>query len=318
MENPILEIKNYTLAFEIEGKLFNVLNDINFSFNSGKIYAIVGESGCGKTMSMMSVLKLLPKKSKILSGEILFNGENLLDFSEGEMLNIRGKKIALIPQDPMTSLNPLYTVENQLVEVIMMHNSTDKEKAKEIALEALKTVKFKDAENKIKSYPHELSGGMKQRVIIAMALSCNADILIADEPTTALDVTIQAQILKLLEEIKNKGKTIILITHDLSVVAQFADEISIMYMGHIVERASKFELFSKPKHPYTIALMGALPIEKGKRLKNIKGQPSPLSESISGCAFHPRCDFCKDICKNTSPELKKVGNSFVACHFPRA
>ncbi len=313
---PVLEIKNYSLGLSIDDSVYKVLNNINFTFYKGKIHAIVGESGCGKTMSVMSVLKLLPKNSKVLSGEILFEGLDLLKLSEKEIRKIRGRKIALIPQDPMTSLNPLYTVENQLIETIMMHNDISHNEAFKKAIEVLKSVEFPNPEDRIKSYPHELSGGMKQRVIIAMALAANADILIADEPTTALDVTIQAQILKLLEKIKEQGKTIILITHDLGVVARYSDDISIMYLGNVVERAQSDELFKNPHHPYTRALIDALPVRKGKKLKNIKGQPSALTEPIFGCPFHPRCQRADDTCASKLPHLENIGNSSVACHHP--
>lgn len=315
-EFPILEIKNYSLGIEIDKKIYPILKNINFSFFKGKIHAIVGESGCGKTMSVMSILKLLPKNSKVLGGKIMFEGRNILSYSEKQMRQIRGRKIALIPQDPMTSLNPLYTIENQLLEVIMLHNDISKEQALKVAIQTLESVEFKDAEKRIKSYPHELSGGMKQRVIIAMALAANADILIADEPTTALDVTIQAQILKLLEKIKQQGKTIILITHDLGVVAQYSDDISIMYLGAIVERAQTRELFKNPHHPYTKALIEALPVKKGKKLKNIKGQPSQITQIIEGCPFNPRCEKADYMCHTKMPELTNISNSNVSCHHP--
>lgn len=313
---PVLEIKNYSLGLSIDDSVYKVLSNINFNFYKGKIHAIVGESGCGKTMSVMSVLKLLPKNSKVLSGEILFEGLDLLKLSEKEIRKIRGRKIALIPQDPMTSLNPLYTVENQLIETIMLHNDISHNEAFKKAIDVLKSVEFPNPEDRIKSYPHELSGGMKQRVIIAMALAANADILIADEPTTALDVTIQAQILKLLEKIKEQGKTIILITHDLGVVARYSDDISIMYLGNVVERAQSDELFKNPHHPYTRALIDALPVRKGKKLKNIKGQPSALTEPIFGCPFHPRCQRADDTCASKLPHLENIGNSSVACYHP--
>lgn len=315
-EFPILEIKNYSLGIEIDKKIYPILKNINFSFFKGKIHAIVGESGCGKTMSVMSILKLLPKNSKVLGGKIMFEGQNILSYSEKQMRQIRGRKIALIPQDPMTSLNPLYTIENQLLEVIMLHNDISKEQALKVAIQTLESVEFKDAEKRIKSYPHELSGGMKQRVIIAMALAANADILIADEPTTALDVTIQAQILKLLEKIKQQGKTIILITHDLGVVAQYSDDISIMYLGAIVERAQTRELFKNPHHPYTKALIEALPVKKGKKLKNIKGQSSQITQIIEGCPFNPRCEKADYMCHTKMPELTNISNSNVSCHHP--
>lgn len=316
MQQSVLEIKNFSLGLEIDRKTYSVLKDINFSFFKGKIHAIVGESGCGKTMSMMSMLRLLPKNSKFLGGKILFEGKNILELDERDMREIRGRKIALIPQDPMTSLNPLYTVENQLLETIMLHNDVSKERALDIALKTLESVEFKDAQKRIKAYPHELSGGMKQRVIIAMALAANADILIADEPTTALDVTIQAQILKLLEKIKEQGRTIILITHDLGVVARYSDDISIMYLGRVVERAQSNVLFKHPRHPYTKALIEALPVKKGKKLKNIKGQPSPITEPVLGCPFHPRCERADDRCRAACPWLKNIDNTDVACYHP--
>lgn len=316
MQQSVLEIKNFSLGLEIDRKTYSVLKDINFSFFKGKIHAIVGESGCGKTMSMMSMLRLLPKNSKFLGGKILFEGKNILELDECDMREIRGRKIALIPQDPMTSLNPLYTVENQLLETIMLHNDVSKERALDIALKTLESVEFKDAQKRIKAYPHELSGGMKQRVIIAMALAANADILIADEPTTALDVTIQAQILKLLEKIKEQGRTIILITHDLGVVARYSDDISIMYLGRVVERAQSDVLFKHPRHPYTKALIEALPVKKGKKLKNIKGQPSPITEPVLGCPFHPRCERADDRCRAACPGLKNIDNTDVACYHP--
>lgn len=316
MQQSVLEIKNFSLGLEIDRKTYSVLKDINFSFFKGKIHAIVGESGCGKTMSVMSILKLLPKNSKFLGGKILFEGKNILELDECDMREIRGRKIALIPQDPMTSLNPLYTVENQLLETIMLHNDVSKERALDIALKTLESVEFKDAQKRIKAYPHELSGGMKQRVIIAMALAANADILIADEPTTALDVTIQAQILKLLEKIKEQGRTIILITHDLGVVARYSDDISIMYLGRVVERAQSNVLFKHPRHPYTKALIEALPVKKGKKLKNIKGQPSPITEPVLGCPFHPRCERADDRCRAACPGLKNIDNTDVACYHP--
>ena len=314
MQQSVLEIKNFSLGLEIDRKTYSVLKDINFSFFKGKIHAIVGESGCGKTMSVMSILKLLPKNSKFLGGKILFEGKNILELDERDMREIRGRKIALIPQDPMTSLNPLYTVENQLLETIMLHNDVSKERALDIALKTLESVEFKDAQKKIKAYPHELSGGMKQRVIIAMALAANADILIADEPTTALDVTIQAQILKLLEKIKEQGRTIILITHDLGVVARYSDDISIMYLGRVVERAQSDVLFKHPRHPYTKALIEALPVKKGKKLKNIKGQPSPITEPVLGCPFHPRCERADDRSRAACPGRKNMDDTYVACY----
>ncbi len=310
----VLKINNLNLGFEIEDSFYPAIKDINFELKKGTIHAIIGESGSGKTISVMSVLGLIPKNAKITSGEIIFDGINLLNLKEKELNKIRGKKIALVPQDPMTSLNPLYNIENQMIEAILAHTDCSKKEAYNIALKYLKDVQITEPEKKMKMYPYELSGGMKQRIIIAIAMSLEPDIIIADEPTTALDVTIQAQILKLLTYIKERGKSIILISHDLGIVNQYADYISIMYMGKIVEEAHTKTLFENPKHPYTKALIDALPYNKEKRLKNIKGAPSPITEKITGCEFHLRCDFMEDICKYKAFKLCQQGdNSKVAC-----
>ncbi len=295
MQN-IIEIKNLHLGFNIDEKYYEAIHGVNFNLEKGKMHAIVGESGCGKTATVMSIIKLLPKNAKITEGKILFEEKNLLDLKERDLRKIRGRKIALIPQDPMTSLNPLYTIESQMIETIMLHNNADKTKAYEIALKALDEVEIINPKERLKAYPHELSGGMKQRVIIAMALSSHADVIIADEPTTALDVTIQAQILKLLSDIKRMGKSIILITHNLGIVKQYADFVSIMYMGKVVEEAETNTLFRTPKHPYTKDLLAALPTVKGKKLENIKGAPSPITKPVPGCPYHPRCKYACQIC----------------------
>lgn len=310
----LLNINNLNLGFEIDDIFYKAVKDFCFELKKGEIHAIIGESGSGKTMSVMSIINLLPKNAKITSGEIIYNGQNLLNFKEKELNKIRGNKIALIPQDPMTSLNPLYTIENQMIEAILAHTNCTKEEAFEIALKNLDDVGIKDAKKKMKAYPYELSGGLKQRVIIGIALSLNPDIIIADEPTTALDVTVQAQILELLNEIKQKGKSIILISHDLGVVNKYADKISIMYTGRIVESAQTETLFKNPKHPYTKALIEALPYSKEKRLKNIKGSPAPITEIISGCEFRKRCDYAEEICKSKIFHLcQQEDNSKVAC-----
>ncbi len=313
MQN-IIEINNLSLGFDIDDKFYTAVHNVNLSLKKGRMHAIVGESGCGKTMTVMSIIKLLPKNSKITSGSIFYYDKNLLDLKEKDLRKIRGKKIALIPQDPMTSLNPLYTIENQMLETIMLHNNVNKKKAYEIALKALEEVEIQNPKERLKAYPHELSGGMKQRVIIAMALSSNADVIIADEPTTALDVTIQAQILKLLSDIKRMGKSIILITHNLGIVKQYCDFVSIMYMGRMVEEAETNILFRNPKHPYTKDLLAALPTAKGKKLENIKGAPSPVTKPISGCPYHPRCKFAAQVCVNNIFTLKpQKDNSKIAC-----
>ena len=312
----ILEVKNLNLGFQSEDTFRQALYDVSFSLEKGKMLSIVGESGCGKTMSAMSILNLIPKTARITSGEILYNGENLLTKKQKEMQHIRGSKIALIPQDPMTSLNPLYTVGDQLLEILKFHQNLEGEDAKKKAIEAFEAVQIPSAKTRLKNYPHEFSGGMKQRAIIAMALACNAEILIADEPTTALDVTIQAQIMNLLNEIKiNNGTSILLITHDLALVSENTDDIAVMYAGRIVEQAPSNEFFSKPNHPYSNALLKSLPSNRGEKLETIQGQPPTLSQVINGCKFNPRCEFCMEICTQQVPELKAITQSHKSACF---
>lgn len=306
----ILDVKNLNLGFNCENGFRQALYDVNFSLEKGKMFALVGESGCGKTMSAMSILQLLPKTAKITGGEIIFDGKNLLNCTQNEMQKIRGAKIALIPQDPMTSLNPLYTVGDQLLEVLKVHQNLEGKEAFQKAVEAFEMVQIPCPEVRLKSYPHEFSGGMKQRAIIAMALCCNAEILIADEPTTALDVTIQAQIMKLLKEIKEQTQTaIMLITHDLALVGENADEVSVMYAGRIVENAPADEFFQTPNHPYSMALLKAIPSNKGEKLETIPGHPPTIQQTIDGCKFHPRCKFCMEICKQEIPPMFTVGQN---------
>ena len=309
----ILEVKNLNLGFNCECGFRQALFDVSFSLEKGKMHALVGESGCGKTISAMSILQLLPKTAKITDGQILFKGENLLN--KKNMRDIRGSKIALIPQDPMTSLNPLYTVGNQLLEVIKIHHNLKGDEAYKTAVEALEAVQIPCARERMKAYPHEFSGGMKQRAIIAMALACNAEVLIADEPTTALDVTIQAQIMNLLDEIKRTKQTsILLITHDLALVGENSDYTSVMYAGRIVETAPSKEFFANPNHPYSNTLLRSLPSAQSERLETIQGQPPTIMQNISGCRFHPRCPECMEICTQKVPPLDNVGiNHYSAC-----
>ena len=315
----ILDVKNLNLGFETEAGFRQALYDVSFSLEKGKIHALVGESGCGKTISAMSILRLLPKTAKIKSGEIFFHGQDLLKMDKSELEKIRGSQIALIPQDPMTSLNPLFTIENQLLEVIEKHQKLKGKEALQKAIEALEMVQIPSAASRLKSYPHEFSGGMKQRAIIAMALACNAQVIIADEPTTALDVTIQAQIMSILSDIKKEvGTSILLITHDLALVKDCADEISVMYSGRIVESAPTPEFFANTNHPYSKALLKSLPsniTNKNERLAIIKGQPPSIQQDISGCKFHPRCEFAMPICSKEVPELKEIcQNHCSACY----
>lgn len=316
MEN-ILSVQNLNMGFITEKGFRQALFDISFSLKKGQMHALVGESGCGKSMTAMSILNLLPKNAHINSGKIFFKEHDLLEYSAKQMQIIRGAKIALIPQDPMTSLNPLYTIGNQLIEVIELHQNLKGDDAKKKAIEALNKVQIPSAEERFNQYPHEFSGGMKQRAIIAMALACNAEIIIADEPTTALDVTIQAQIMNLLAEIKKDYETsILLITHDLAVVSQNADEVSVMYAGRIVENAPTKEFFEHTNHPYSIGLLKSLPQNKKRKLSAIKGQPPTINENISGCRFHNRCSFnIPNLCNRKVPELKEIATEHCSACF---
>ena len=292
----ILDVKNLNLGFNCECGFRQALFDVSFKLEKGEMHSLVGESGCGKSISAMSILNLLPKTAKITSGEIIYNNENLLSKPQSAMQKIRGAKIALIPQDPMTSLNPLYTIGNQLLEVIKIHQNLKGEQAERRAIEALEAVQIPCARERMKAYPHEFSGGMKQRAIIAMALCCNAEILIADEPTTALDVTIQAQIMS------------------LALVGENSDNVSVMYAGRIVETAPSKEFFANPKHPYTQALLRSLPSNKNFKLETIQGQPPTILQDISGCRFHPRCEKCIEICTEKIPTLDNISeNHYCAC-----
>ncbi len=312
----ILEVRNLNLGFKTESGFRRALFDVSFSLERGKTLALVGESGCGKSVSASSILRLLPKTAQIIGGEIIFENRDILKLTEKEMYSVRGAKIALIPQDPMTSLNPLYTIENQLLEVIKIHQNLYGAEAEKKALEALDAVQIPCAKERLKSYPHEFSGGMKQRAIIAMALCCNAEILIADEPTTALDVTIQAQIMELLKDIKKeRNASILLITHDLALVGENAEEVAVMYAGRIVENAPSDKFFENPRHPYSLALLNAIPQNRGKALETIQGQPPTIHQNISGCRFHPRCKCCFERCVEEVPELYKVGENHLSACF---
>lgn len=311
----LLEIENLNLVFNLQSGTFQALHNVSLNLEKGKILALVGESGSGKTLTAMSVLNLLPNTAKITSGRILYQNQNILALNNKQMQKIRGKEIALIPQDPMTSLNPLYTIGNQLLEVVTLHKELKGKEAEKYVLEALDAVKIPDAKERLKAYPHELSGGMRQRVAIAAALACDAKIIIADEPTTALDVTVQAQIIELLNEIKNNfGTSIILISHDLALVCENADETAVMYAGSIVEYCKGKDLFFSPKHPYTQALINSLPDLSRKPLKTITGNPPTIRDSFKGCPFAPRCTKKFNKCETEKPLLKKVSdNEHAAC-----
>lgn len=301
----LLDVKNLNIGFSIDDEVFPVTQGVSFSVEKGKLLGIVGESGCGKSVTLMSILRLLPKNAVIKADYVKFMGQNIFEITEDEFRKIRGNKIALIPQDPLTSLNPLYTVGYQIIEVIILHQKVDKIKARELAIEALKQVNIPEAEKRIDEYPHQFSGGMCQRVIIAMALSCNPDLIIADEPTTALDVTVQAQIMKLFKEIQqNLGTAIVLVTHDLALISEIADEVIVMYSGEIVEKASSEKFFNDPKHPYSQGLLDSLPKGHSQKLNVIHGQPPSIKDQIAGCKFHPRCKRSIPKCSSEEPTIR--------------
>lgn len=311
MNEKILEVKNLKINFNTyAGKVYAV-RDVSFHLNKGETLAIVGESGCGKTVTSKGILQILPKYiCEYEQGEILFQGKNLLDLKEKEMNKIRGKHIGMIFQDPMTSLNPTMTVGDQIIESLVIHQKIKKDEAYKEAMNMLKLVNIPEPEKRMKAYPHEFSGGMRQRAMIAIALACSPKILIADEPTTALDVTIQAQIMSLMKKLQSKMNTgIILITHDLGVVAGVADRIQVMYAGQIVETGETTEIFKNPKHPYTLALLKSIPAvnsENKSQLYAIKGTPPDLICPPKGCAFAARCDYAMKICKEMPPEVFEV------------
>ena len=321
---PLLEIKNLKTFFKTKKGIVKAVNDVSYSLEPGKTIGIVGESGSGKSVSAMSILRLLDGNGYIDSGSIQFEGRELTTLSMDEMYAIRGNAISVIFQEPMTSLNPVFTVDRQLSEPFIIHQGMSKKEAHEQALKMLYDVQIPNPEAVIRQYPHQLSGGMRQRVMIAMALACRPKILIADEPTTALDVTIQAQILRLMNDLqKEKGTSIIFITHDLGVINEMADDVAVMYCGQVVEKASARTIFaadSKLSHPYTEGLMYSIPrIENvGKKIEPIPGVvPHPLALP-KGCKFAPRCKYCTQKCIDEEPVLKDMGNGQqIRCFYPR-
>jgi peptide/nickel transport system ATP-binding protein len=306
MAERLLEVKGLKVRFTTEDGVVRAVDDVSFELDRGKVLGVVGESGSGKSVTAMTILGLTRDKNTAFEGEVLYRGENLLALPEARLREVRGNEIAMIFQDPMTSLNPVYTVGDQIVEAITTHEQASKQEAKRRAVELLRQVGIPNPQERVDDYPHQFSGGMRQRAMIAMALSCNPDVLIADEPTTALDVTIQAQILELLDRLRaDFDSAVILITHDLGVVAEVADEIAVMYAGRIVERASKRQLFYDPQHPYTWGLLGSIPRldrPKPKKLASIEGMPPSLINLPQGCKFRPRCPHAFEKCIE-EPEL---------------
>lgn len=317
MEDLLLKVKNLKTYFYTDDGIVKAVDSIDFAIKRGETLGMVGESGCGKSVSALSILQLVQDPpGKIINGEIWFKGEDLLKKKSEQMRKIRGNDISMIFQEPMTSLNPVYTIGEQIAEAIVLHQKLDKDKALKKTIEMLRLVGIPTPEKRVYEYPHELSGGQRQRAMIAMALSCNPDLLIADEPTTALDVTIQAQILELIKKLKDEiGMAVLMITHDLGVIAEVSDHVVVVYAGKAVEYADVTSIFKHPKHPYAMALQKSIPQltdVPGMKLEVIEGNiPDPLALP-PGCKFHPRCKFAIDLCKNKEPELEKIGDNHIA------
>ncbi|HJS52496.1 MAG TPA: ABC transporter ATP-binding protein [Pyrinomonadaceae bacterium] len=311
----LLEVNNLRTQFATRAGLVKAVDDVSFELSEGELLGLVGESGCGKSITALSIMRLISAPGQIVGGSITFRGEELLTASRERMRDIRGNDIAMIFQDPMTSLNPVYKVGEQIAEALRLHRDLDRKEARQAAIDAMKEVSIPSPERRVNDYPHQLSGGMRQRVMIAMALACDPQLLIADEPTTALDVTIQAQILELLDELRRTRKlAVLLITHDLGVVAEVADRVCVMYTGRIVEQSGVAELFAKPKHPYTQGLLRSVPklsvpdIAKAERLQTIEGVVPNPTELPDGCHFAPRCEFVMERCRHGVIPLYQLDN----------
>lgn len=321
MTELLLEVKNLKVHFETENGTVTAVDDVSFSVKRGETVGVVGESGCGKSVTAESILRLLNEKHTNYEGNIIFEEKDILKFSYSELQKVRGNDISMIFQDPMSSLNPVYTVGNQIVEALLLHQNLTKKEAEAKAVEMLKLTGIPLPEKRVNEYPHELSGGMRQRVMIAMALSCKPKLLIADEPTTALDVTTQSQILDLINELKDEfNMGTIMITHDLGVVAEVCTKVVVMYLGQVIEEASVESIFSSPLHPYTQGLLKSIPQIEGPRdekLYVIEGKVPTLTQIPKGCRFAPRCEFATEICKDKMPQLESYKNDLkVRCwHF---
>jgi len=312
----MLSVEDLKVYFFSDNRVTRALDGVSYEVRMGETVCLVGESGCGKTVSALTILGILPRPpGKVMGGKILFKGQNLLDLDEEQMREIRGKQIAMVFQEPMTSLNPVFTIEDQITEAILVHEDVGEEVARERCIELLKDVGIASPEERLKDYPHQLSGGQRQRVMIAMALACNPDLVIADEPTTALDVTIQAQILSLFQELKRSRQMALLyITHDLGVVANIADRIYVMYAGTIVEQGETSSIFREPRHPYTMGLLASLPSrsKRGQTLHSIPGTVPDPAYKPEGCPFHPRCGFAIKSCRTEFPSLYDYGEGHLS------
>ena len=308
-EPPLLELKGLAVDFATDDGTVYAVDGIDLALARGRTLGLVGESGCGKSVTSLAIMGLLPPENSTVRGEVWFEGRNLLTLEASALRDLRGARLAMIFQEPMTSLNPSYTIGDQIIEAIRRHQGLDAAAARARAIEVLKLVRIPSPEKRVDDYPHKLSGGMRQRAMIAMALACGPQLLIADEPTTALDVTIQAQILDLMRGLRrDTGAAIVLITHDLGVVAEMADDVAVMYAGQIVERASVRDLFARPEHPYTVGLLGSIPRldEKRERLPSIEGRVPDMTQPPAGCRFAARCPFVEPDCRTTAPALVEV------------
>jgi oligopeptide/dipeptide ABC transporter ATP-binding protein len=312
MTKPLLKVENLQVRFKTDDDYTTPVNGVSFTVNEGETVAVVGESGCGKSLTSLSILGLIPRPGEIFGGSIQLEGKELTSLKPNELRKLRGNEISMIFQEPMTSLNPVFTIGNQMIELIKLHQQSTKKEAVDKAVEMLDLVGIPEPRRVIKQFPHQLSGGMRQRVMIAIALSCNPKLLIADEPTTALDVTIQAQILNLMVDLKDQLNTgVVLITHDLGVVAEVADRVVVMYGGEVVEEATIEDLFNNPVHPYTKGLLASVPKMTGpvRELDPIKGSVPTPSEMPKGCKFHPRCPIATDQCREEHPSLEAYNSN---------
>ncbi len=315
---PLLQVKDLKTHFFTDDGVVKAVDGITYDLEEGETLGLVGESGCGKSVSALSLLRLIPTPpGKIVGGEVIFEGEDLLQVDEDEIRHVRGNKIAMVFQEPMTSLNPVLTIGAQIMESIQLHLGLNNEEARARSVELLDMVGIPEAAGRLRDYPHQFSGGMRQRVMIAMALSCNPQLLLADEPTTALDVTIQAQVLEIMARLATElGTAVVVITHNLGVVARYADRVNVMYAGKIVEGGTADDIFLRPRHPYTVGLMFSVPrldAEEHVRLATIEGQPPLLIDPIPGCSFEPRCDWRIDRCATEPPPLELMEEGHFAC-----
>ena len=316
----ILEVKDLRTYFYTEDGEIRAVDGLNYSVKKGECIGLVGESACGKSVSALSIMRLIPyPPGVIVGGEIIFKGQDLLKISEEKMRHVRGNEIAMIFQEPMTSLNPVLTIRSQIAESLELHRKIDKKAATEETIKLLKLVGLPDADKRTSDYPHQFSGGMQQRIMIAMALSCNPELLIADEPTTSLDVTVQAQLLDLIDNLRDQfGTSVIMITHNMGIVARYADRVNVMYAGRLVETAPTEALYGEPKHPYTVGLLASVPrldLSRTRKLSVIDGLPPNLARLPKGCVFNPRCYFAIDRCREERPELEEVGENHLSACF---